>query len=234
MPALPLRKLPGDCKKRHKNIRTKKFAVFAVKKDIRTKEQNFRVIAPVRSRAKGSRLNKDIRTKEQKFRETFAVKLENMKLSEFNNHMPEELIAEHPAKHRDEARLMVLHRESGEIEHRLFKDIIDYFGKGDRFVLTFDHAKSFYVYNPDRSLTNGFEIAGADGKFVPAKIVNAHPSKGRGGKPVYNGMLDDAKIVVSADGVKEPKKLRYLYSAPWFGSIYNEVNLPLGAFHIGD
>ena len=105
--------------------------------------------------------------------------------------------------------------------------------EGDRFVLTFDHAKRFYVYNADRSLANGFEIAGADGTFRPAKIVNAVASKSNG-KTIYKGSLDGARIVVSADGVKEPKKLRYLYSTPWFGSIYNEVNLPLGAFHIGD
>ena len=105
--------------------------------------------------------------------------------------------------------------------------------EGDKFVLEFDHAKGLYVYNADRSLANGFEIAGDDGKFVPAKIQNAVASK-RDGKPVYLGTLDGPRIVVSAPGVTEPKKLRYLYSSPWFGAIYNEVNLPLGAFHIGD
>ena len=99
--------------------------------------------------------------------------------------------------------------------------------------MEFNHAKGLYVYNADRSLSNGFEIAGADGKFVPAKIQNAVASK-RDGKPVYHGTLDGPRIAVSAPGVKEPKKLRYLYSSPWFGSIYNDVNLPLGAFHIGD
>ena len=105
--------------------------------------------------------------------------------------------------------------------------------EGDKFVLEFNHAKGLYVYNADRSLANGFEIAGADGKFVPAKIQNAVATK-RDGKPVYLGTLDGPRIVVAAPGVKEPKKLRYLYSSPWFGAIYNDVNLPLGAFHIGD
>ncbi|MBR4654814.1 MAG: hypothetical protein IKO72_15770 [Kiritimatiellae bacterium] len=105
--------------------------------------------------------------------------------------------------------------------------------EGDKFVMTFNHAKGFYVYNPDRSLANGFEIAGEDGKFVPAKIVNAVATK-RDGRTTYNGSLEGAKIVVAAEGVAAPKKLRYLYSRPWFGSIYNEVNLPLGSFHIGD
>ena len=105
--------------------------------------------------------------------------------------------------------------------------------EGDKFVLSFNHAKGLYVYNQDRSLANGFEIAGEDGNFKPAKIVNAVASK-RNGKPSYGGTLEGAKVVVAAEGVKAPKKLRYLYSSPWFGSIYNEVNLPLGAFHIGE
>ena len=37
-----------------------------------------------------------------------------------------------------------------------------------------------------------------------------------------------------ADGVANPKKLRYLFSRPWYGALHNEVDLPLGAFHIGD
>ncbi|MBQ3961449.1 MAG: S-adenosylmethionine:tRNA ribosyltransferase-isomerase, partial [Muribaculaceae bacterium] len=57
-----------------------------------------------------------------------------MKLSEFDNKMPAELIAEHPAKHRDEARLLVLHRKSGDIEHRIFKDVLDYFDANDLMV----------------------------------------------------------------------------------------------------
>ena len=58
-----------------------------------------------------------------------------MKLSQFNFDLPQERIAQNPPRWRDEARLMVLHKDSGEIEHRLFKNIIDYFGKGDVFVL---------------------------------------------------------------------------------------------------
>lgn len=58
-----------------------------------------------------------------------------MKLSEFKFDLPENLIAQHPAKTRDEARLMVLHRDSGKIEHRVFKDIIEYFDEGDVMVV---------------------------------------------------------------------------------------------------
>ena len=54
-----------------------------------------------------------------------------MKTSDFDFNLPEELLAEHPAENRDEARLMVVHRDTGEIEHRLFKDVIEYFDEGD-------------------------------------------------------------------------------------------------------
>lgn len=58
-----------------------------------------------------------------------------MKLSEFMFDLPEELIAEYPSDNRDEAKLMVLHRKTGQIEHRLFKDIIDYFEEGDVMIM---------------------------------------------------------------------------------------------------
>ncbi len=57
-----------------------------------------------------------------------------MKLSKFKFNLPEELIALEPTKFRDESRMMVVHRRTGEIEHRVFKDILEYFDKGDTFV----------------------------------------------------------------------------------------------------
>ena len=50
-----------------------------------------------------------------------------MKLSEFNFNLPEELIASHPLDNRDDARMLVLHRKSGEIEHLTFKEILNFF-----------------------------------------------------------------------------------------------------------
>ena len=58
-----------------------------------------------------------------------------MKLSHFQFNLPEELLAEFPSENRDESRLMVVHRKTGEIEHKMFKDIIDYFDDGDVMVL---------------------------------------------------------------------------------------------------
>ena len=57
------------------------------------------------------------------------------KLSKFNFDLPAELIAQYPADERDESRLMVVHKDSGKIEHKLFKDIIDYVNEGDVFAI---------------------------------------------------------------------------------------------------
>ena len=57
-----------------------------------------------------------------------------MKVSDFNYYLPKELIAQHPTEKRDESRLMVLHRDTKEIEDKTFKDIIDYLEPGDCLV----------------------------------------------------------------------------------------------------
>jgi S-adenosylmethionine:tRNA ribosyltransferase-isomerase len=58
-----------------------------------------------------------------------------MKLSEFKFDLPANLLAMHPAKERDEARMMVVHRDSGKIEHKIFKEILNYFDDGDTMVI---------------------------------------------------------------------------------------------------
>lgn len=57
-----------------------------------------------------------------------------MKLSQFKFKLPEDKIALHPAKYRDESRLMVVHKSTGKIEHKVFKDILDYFDDKDVFI----------------------------------------------------------------------------------------------------
>lgn len=58
-----------------------------------------------------------------------------MKASDFDFYLPEELIAQHPLEKRDEARLMVLDKQSGNIEHKVFRDVLDYLEEGDCLVL---------------------------------------------------------------------------------------------------
>jgi S-adenosylmethionine:tRNA ribosyltransferase-isomerase len=63
------------------------------------------------------------------------------KLSNFNYTLPKELIAQYPSPERDQSRLMVVHRDTGKIEHRVFRDILSYFGDGD--VILFNNTKVF-------------------------------------------------------------------------------------------
>jgi S-adenosylmethionine:tRNA ribosyltransferase-isomerase len=58
-----------------------------------------------------------------------------MKLNAFKFNLPKEQIALYPTKDRDGSKLMVLHRKDGKIEHKKFKNILDYFGEGDTFIL---------------------------------------------------------------------------------------------------
>ena len=64
-----------------------------------------------------------------------------MKLSQFKFKLPEELIAQFPASYRDEARMLVLHRKTGEIEHKVVTEVVQYFDEGDLFV--FNDTKVF-------------------------------------------------------------------------------------------
>ena len=64
-----------------------------------------------------------------------------MKLSHFQFELPDNLLAEYPSEHRDEARLMVINRKEGTIEHKHFKDVNDYFDEGD--VMIFNNTKVF-------------------------------------------------------------------------------------------
>ena len=68
-------------------------------------------------------------------------KANDMKLSQFRFELPEELIAQFPASYRDEARMMVLHRKTGTIEHKSVTDLVNYFSEGDLFV--FNDTKVF-------------------------------------------------------------------------------------------
>lgn len=63
------------------------------------------------------------------------------KLSQFNFNLPQNLIAQYPSDNRDEARMMVVHKDTGKIEHKIFKDMLDYFDEGD--VMIFNNTKVY-------------------------------------------------------------------------------------------
>ena len=60
--------------------------------------------------------------------------MQRMKLSQFRYEVPDELVAQYPLDNRDDSRLMIVNRETGKFEHRMFKDVVDIFDEGDVFV----------------------------------------------------------------------------------------------------
>ncbi len=68
-------------------------------------------------------------------------KSNDMKLSQFKFKLPEEQIAQFPTAYRDDSRLLVLHRKTGEIEHKMVTELVNYFEEGDLFV--FNDTKVF-------------------------------------------------------------------------------------------
>ncbi|WP_236977870.1 tRNA preQ1(34) S-adenosylmethionine ribosyltransferase-isomerase QueA [Membranihabitans maritimus] len=78
------------------------------------------------------------------------------KLSQFNYNLPKKLIAKYPSKERDESRLMVVNRKTGKIEHKLFKDLLDYFEEDDCFI--FNNTKVFPARMYGRKEKTGAKI----------------------------------------------------------------------------
>ena len=101
----------------------------------------------------------------------------------------------------------------------------------NRVTVAFAHAKRLTVYNARLSFDSRFELAGADGVFKPAKIVNPLVTRDWG-KEQRNGELDGARVELEADGVVAPTVVRYLHSRPYDSNVFNESGLPLGAFSL--
>ena len=95
--------------------------------------------------------------------------------------------------------------------------------RNGRFYLTFDNVESWYIYAKNRSLATLFQIAGEDGGFEDAKLLN----------PVSDvGVVSGKVLEVGSDKVPNPKRLRYLWKSPWEGTLYSDAALPLGIFSI--
>lgn len=148
-----------------------------------------------------------------------------MKLSHFNFNLPQELLAEFPAENRDESRLMVVHRKTGKIEHKLFKDLIDYFDEGD--VMIMNNTKVF----PARLMGNK-EKTGAKIEVFLLRELNAEQRlwdvlvdparKIRIGNKLYFGDDDSLVAEVIDNTTSRGRTLRFLYD----GS-YQEFRLKL-------
>ena len=145
-----------------------------------------------------------------------------MKLSQFQFNLPAEKIATEPPRWRDEAKLMDLHTATGEIEHKLFKDIIDYFGKGDTFVL--NDTKVFparlygkkekteadievfllrelnreqrlwdVIVDPARKIRIGNKLYFGEDQSLVAEVIDNTTSRGRTLRFLYDGSYNDFK-----------------------------------------
>ncbi len=145
-----------------------------------------------------------------------------MKLSKFKYKLPDELIALHPAQNRDESRLMVVHRSTGKIEHKVFKEIVDYFGQDD--VLVFNDTKVFparlygnkektgaeievfllrelnkeqrlwdVLVDPARKIRIGNKLYFGEDDLLVAEVIDNTTSRGRTLRFLYDGSYEDFK-----------------------------------------
>jgi S-adenosylmethionine:tRNA ribosyltransferase-isomerase len=145
-----------------------------------------------------------------------------MKLSQFQFLLPKSKLAQEPTKWRDECKLMVVHKDTGEIEHKIFKDIIDYFGKGDTFVL--NDTKVFparlygkkektgadimvfllrelnreqrlwdVIVDPARKIRIGNKLYFGDDESLVAEVIDNTTSRGRTLRFLYDGPYDEFK-----------------------------------------
>ena len=140
-----------------------------------------------------------------------------MKLSQFKFKLPEEKIAQYPAKYRDESRLMVVHKKTGEIEHRMFKDILDYFDDKDVFI--FNDTKVF----PARLYGNKEKTGARIEVFLLRELneelrlwdVLVDPArKIRIGNKLYFGEDDSMVAEVIDNTTSRGRTLRFLYDGP--------------------
>jgi S-adenosylmethionine:tRNA ribosyltransferase-isomerase len=145
-----------------------------------------------------------------------------MKLSKFKYKLPTELIALHPAYNRDESRLMVLHKDTGKIEHKIFKDLIEYFDDED--VMVFNNTKVFparlygnkektgaeievfllrelnreqrlwdVLVDPARKIRIGNKLYFGDDDLLVAEVIDNTTSRGRTLRFLYDGPYEDFK-----------------------------------------
>ena len=151
-----------------------------------------------------------------------------MKLSHFGFNLPNELLAEYPAENRDESRLMVLNRKDQTIEHKMFKDLINYFNEDD--VLILNNTKVF----PARLYGNKEKTGARIEVFLLRELneeqrlwdVLVDPArKIRIGNKLYFGEDDDLVAEVIDNTTSRGRTLRFLYDGPYgeFRSKLNEL-----------
>lgn len=142
------------------------------------------------------------------------------KLSHFAFELPKNLIAQYPSDNRDESKLMVLHRDSGKIEHRIFKDILEYFDEGDAMI--FNNTKVFPARLYGRKEKTGAKIEvfllrelNHDARLWDVLVDPAR--KIRVGNKLYFSDEKDNDILVAEvvdNTTSRGRTIRFLYDGP--------------------
>ncbi|MCH5326699.1 MAG: tRNA preQ1(34) S-adenosylmethionine ribosyltransferase-isomerase QueA [Duncaniella sp.] len=140
-----------------------------------------------------------------------------MKLSQFKFKLPEELIAQHPAEERDDARLMVVNRKTGSIENHEFKEVINFFDDGDLFVYNDSLVFPALLYGNKEKTGAKIEVfllreLSAEGKLWDVLVEPAR--KIRIGNKLYFGEDESMVAEVIDNTTSRGRTLRFLYDGP--------------------
>ena len=140
-----------------------------------------------------------------------------MKLSQFKFNLPDELLAQYPNPERDQARMLVLHRKTGEIEHRIFKDILQYFDEGDLMVYNNTRVFPARLYGNKEKTGARIEVfllreLNAENKLWDVLVEPAR--KIRIGNKLYFGEDDSMVAEVIDNTTSRGRTLRFLYDVP--------------------
>ena len=158
-----------------------------------------------------------------------------MKLSQFKFRLPEELIAQEPAASRDESRMMVVDRRTGEISHHIFKDFINYFDENDVVVLNDTKVFPALLYGNKEKTGARIEVfllreLNAENKLWDVLVEPAR--KIRIGNKLYFGD-DDSMVEVIDNTTSRGRTLRFLYDGSheeFKQALYALGNTPLPAY----
>jgi len=149
-----------------------------------------------------------------------------MDINEFDYHLPLELIAQHPADKRENSRLLVVHRDTGELEHRHFYDVLDYIQPGDCLVLNNSKVLPARIYGVKRSTGARIEFL-----LLKRKEEDAWETMVRPGKKLKNGDVVDFGPDFSAEligyGEDGTRLARFQYEGTFLERLEELGNMPL-------
>lgn len=144
--------------------------------------------------------------------------MSKMKLSEFSFDIPAELIAKYPTDHRDESRLMVIHRNTGTIEHKMFKDIIEYFDDGDVMILNNSQVFPARMYGNKEKTGAKIEVfllRELNRESLLWDVLVDPARKIRIGNKLYFGEDDSLVAEVIDNTTSRGRTLRFLFDGPY-------------------